>query len=280
MKKIILVTGASSGIGKATALQLISEGHRVYTVARRVEKMNDISEKGGFPIQMDITKEIDINYVVDTIIEKEGRIDVLFNNAGYAIYGAIEDIKIDEARRQFEVNLFGLANITQKVLPHMRSQKNGLIINTSSMGGKMYTPLGAWYHATKYALEGWSDCLRLEVAPFGIDVVILEPGAINTEFGDVMLQPMVDRSKGGAYEDLAKAVAEATGALYQKEGGSPVSLIANTVSKAIKASKPKTRYLVGKFAKPMVFIRKYFGDRIFDKAVMLQINQIIKKSTS
>ncbi len=277
MSKIILITGASSGIGKATALQLIHEGHIVYTAARRAEKMNDIAEKGGFSLQMDITKEADINYVVDTIIGKEGRIDVLFNNAGYAIYGAIEDIKIDEARRQFEVNLFGLANITQKVLPHMRSQKSGLIINTSSMGGKMYTPLGAWYHATKYALEGWSDCLRLEVAPFGIDVVILEPGAINTEFGDVMLQPMVDRSKGGAYEDLAKAVAEATGALYQKEGGSPVSLIANTVSKSIKTSKPKTRYLVGKFAKPLVFIRKYFGDRIFDKAVMLQINQIIKK---
>lgn len=280
MSKIILITGASSGIGKATALQLITEGHKVYTAARRIEKMNDIAEKGGFPLPMDITKEADINYVVDTIIKKEGRIDVLFNNAGYAIYGAIEDIKIEEARRQFEVNIFGLASITQKILPHMRSQKSGLIINTSSMGGKMYTPLGAWYHATKYALEGWSDCLRLEVAAFGINVVILEPGAINTEFGDVMLQPMVDRSKGGAYEDLAKAVAEATGALYQKNGGSPVSLIANTVSKAVKSVKPKTRYLVGKFAKPLVFIRTYLGDRIYDKAVMLQINQIIKKSKS
>ena len=172
MKKIILVTGASSGIGKESAKQLIKEGHTVYAAARRIEKMQDIKELGGYPMEMDITNEDDIQRIVDEIIEKEGKIDVLFNNAGYAIYGAVEDITIDEARRQFEVNIFGLASLTQKVLPYMRAKRSGTIINTSSIGGKIYSPLGAWYHATKHALEGWSDCLRLEVKQFNIDVVI------------------------------------------------------------------------------------------------------------
>jgi short-subunit dehydrogenase len=270
-KKTILVTGASSGIGKATAEKLITEGHTVYVAARRIEKMKELEAKGAIPIKMDLTNEEEIQACADLIIDKSGGLDVLVNNAGYAIYGAVENITIDEARRQFEVNIFGLASITKRFLPYMREKKSGTIINISSMGGKMYTPLGAWYHATKHALEGWSDCLRLELSPFGIDVVIIEPGIIETEFVDVMYQPMIDSAKGGPYEKFTNLIANASKKSYEPGKASPPSIIANTISKAVNDPKPKTRYVAGKMAKMLMFIRKYFGDRIFDKAVMSQV---------
>jgi short-subunit dehydrogenase len=270
-KKIILITGASSGIGKATALQLIKEGHTVYGAARRVEKMQELVEAGGHAIAMDITDEAQVKTGVQKVMDEQGRIDVLVNNAGYGLYGAVEDIPLEDARRQFEVNIFGLASITKEVLPHMRQQKSGQIINMSSMGGKMYTPLGAWYHATKHALEGWSDALRLELKAFNIDVVIIEPGVIATEFGDVMYEPMLEYSGNGAYADLANALAKATKATYEPSSASPPSVISDAISQAIKSDNPKTRYRVGKFAKPMVWIRNFLGDRIFDRAVMSQV---------
>ena len=267
MSKVILITGASSGMGKETAKQLIAEGHKVYTAARRIDNMTDLKQLGGFPIQMDITNEADIQKVVDTIIEKEYKIDILWNNAGYGLYGAVEDINIDDAKKQFEVNIFGLANLTQKVIPFMRKAKSGTIINTSSMGGKMYSPLGAWYHATKHALEGWSDCLRLELASFNIKVVILEPGIINTEFTDVMSAPMVKHSGKGAYSNMVNSIIKSTTTVKM----SPTSVISNTVSKIVNTANPKTRYRVGAWAKPMVWIRIYLGDRLFDKLIMSQI---------
>ncbi|TPN83027.1 oxidoreductase [Aquimarina algicola] len=271
-QKIILITGASSGIGKETAKTLINEGHIVYAAARRLQNMKDLKEIGGLPLQMDITEEQDIIKTVNTIIDNHKKIDILINNAGYAIYGAVEDTTISDARRQFEVNLFGLAKLTQLILPHMRNQKSGKIINISSIGGKMYTPLGAWYHATKHALEGWSDCLRLELKQFGIDVIIIEPGAIQTEFGDVMTAPMIKRSGNTAYKDLAEAIKKSTIDTYNKTGGgSPSSVIAKLILKSIKARRPKTRYSAGKYAKPLLFIRKYFGDRFFDKVIMSQV---------
>jgi len=270
-QKVVLVTGASSGIGKATAKRLIDDGYKVYVAARRVEQMKDLESLGATPLKMDITIEEDVQKVVDTIVAKDGGVDVLVNNAGYAIYGAVEDTSIEDARRQFEVNIFGLARLTQLVLPHMREQKAGKIINISSMGGKMYTPLGAWYHGTKHALEGWSDCLRLELKPFGIDVVIIEPGAIVTEFGNVMANPLVERSGKGPYARMANSVKQATDDMYEKGQGSKPEVIANVISKAVRAKKPKTRYAKGKFAKPMMFIRKWFGDRVFDKVVMSQV---------
>jgi short-subunit dehydrogenase len=208
-KQVIFITGASSGMGKDAALQLIKEGHIVYGAARRVQQMEDLTKAGGHALPLDVTDENSVKKAVDTIIKNEGRIDVLVNNAGYAVYGAVEDTTLDDARRQYEVNIFGLAAVTKAVLPHMREQHSGKIINISSMGGKMYTPMGAWYHSTKHALEGWSDCLRLELKPFGIDVVIVEPGIIKTEFADVMHQPLLDRSGSGPYAKMANAVAGA-----------------------------------------------------------------------
>ncbi|WP_435263498.1 oxidoreductase [Tenacibaculum sp. nBUS_03] len=272
MSKVILITGASSGIGKDAAIQLIKEGHKVYTAARRIEKMKELQEMGGFPMQMDVAKNEDVKNVVDQILQKDGKIDVLWNNAGYGLYGSVENISIAAAKKQFEVNLFGLANLTQKVLPYMRKAKSGTIINTSSMGGKMYTPLGAWYHATKHAVEGFSDCLRLETKQFNINVVVLEPGAIATEFGDVLTQPMLDNCKNTAYEPMAKLVAKTVNDSYHKpNGASPRSVITNIISKIVRSKKPKTRYRAGKWAKPMVWMRLYLGDRIFDKVIMNEV---------
>lgn len=268
MKQVILITGASSGIGKVSALQLLQEGHIVYGAARRVEQMQELVQAGGHVLKLDVSDEAQIVAGVAQVIAEQGRIDVLFNNAGYGLYGAVEDISIEDAKRQFEVNIFGLARITKEVLPHMRAQKAGKIINTSSMGGKMYTPLGAWYHATKHALEGWSDCLRLELKPFNIDVVIIEPGSIATEFGDVLTTPLLQNSGQGPYAKLANIMAKA---VQEQGAGSHPSVIAKVVSQAVAAKRPKTRYRAGKLAKLLVWIRVYLGDRIFDQVVMSQV---------
>lgn len=270
-KKVILITGASSGMGKEAARQLIQEGHRVYTLARRVDQMKDLATMGGFPMELDVTNEAAIHAVVEEIVHREGHIDVLWNNAGYGLYGSVEEIPVKEAIRQFEVNLFGLAAITQQVIPHMRKQNSGTIINTSSMGGKMYTPMGAWYHASKHAVEGFSDCLRLELKAFNIQVVVLEPGIIHTEFGDVMLENIGKYSLKGPYSNLTAKLIQATKALYDKGQASSPVVISQTISKIIQARRPKTRYRVGLWAKPMVWMRIYLGDRLFDKIVMSQV---------
>ncbi|MBD8525634.1 SDR family NAD(P)-dependent oxidoreductase [Pseudoxanthomonas sp. CAU 1598] len=183
----------------------------------------------------------------------------------------MEDIAIDDARYQFEVNLFGLARLTQLLLPAMRARGRGRIINISSMGGKVYMPLGSWYHASKHALEGWSDCLRLELKAFGIDVVVIEPGAIATEFGDVMVGPMLQRSGDGAYGRLANKLATATGETYASSKASRPQVIVDLLLKALRARRPATRYVGGLYARPMIFIRKWLGDRIFDRAVMSMV---------
>ncbi|MDX2001431.1 MAG: oxidoreductase [Chitinophagales bacterium] len=271
MKKVILITGASSGMGKASAKELIKQGHTVYTVARRVEQMQDLKALGGHPMEMDVTNETDIRQVVDTIIRKEGKIDVLWNNAGYGLYGSVEDVPMEEARKQFEVNLFGLAALTQIVVPYMRKAKSGTIINTSSMGGKLYTPMGAWYHASKHAVEGFSDCLRIELREFNINVVVLEPGIIRTEWSDIMLQNISKFSLKGAYASLTEKLVAASKKMAEQGQGSSPEVIANTILKIVASKRPKTRYLVGFMAKPMVWMRLNLGDRLFDKVLMSQL---------
>ena len=238
-QKVALVTGASAGMGKDFARALAQEGLIVYAAARRLSEMNDLRQLGIHPIKMDITKEQDIAHCVEVILAEHGQIDVLVNNAGFGLCGAVEDITLEEARYQFEVNLFGLAALTKKVLPGMRERRSGKIINISSIGGKIYSPLGAWYHATKHALEGWSDCLRLEVSQFGIDVVIVEPGAINTEFGNVMTQPMLDRSGHGSYAAMTRKMAKLQDEQYVEAKGSPPQVITDLILQAVKAKKPK-----------------------------------------
>lgn len=277
MNKVILITGASSGIGKNTALSLIKDGHVVYGAARRLEMMQDIIQAGGHAIKMDILKERNIDDVVNQIVKEQNRIDILINNAGYGLWGAVETISIAEAKRQFDVNIFGLAYLTKKIIPLMRKQKSGKIINMSSMGGKVYTPFGAWYHATKYALEGWSDCLRMELKNFGIHVILIEPGVIKTEFQDVMMDSTVERSIGTPYEKKLRALKKATQEMYARGIGSPPSTITKLIIKAINSNNPQRRYVGGLFAKPMLLIKKWFGDKIYEKAIMSQIKKAKKE---
>ena len=276
MQKVVIVTGASSGIGKATAMQLINEGHTVYGAARRVEKMSELVFAGGKAVAMDLTNRKQVHTEIQKIIKTEGRIDVLVNNAGYAVYGPIEEVSHEKAKEQFEVNLFGLAEATKGVLPAMRKQKSGSIINVSSIGGKIYGPMGAWYHATKHALEGWSDCLRVEVNPFGIDVVIVEPGVINTGFADAMDHKM-DVEDGGPYQAFKTAMTNMMKNTSNPKQSSHPSVIAQSISKAIKSKKPKTRYLAGKMAKQTLLARKLLSDKAFDKMFLRMVKNYGKQ---
>lgn len=188
-KKAILITGASSGMGFEAAKELASQGHSVYGAARRVERMAPLTEYGVHTIELDVTDEEACKDAVGRVVAERGRIDVLVNNAGYGSFGTIEDVEIDEARRQFDVNVFGLAALTKAVMPQMRERRSGTIVNVSSMGGRLVTFMGGWYHATKYAVEALSDALRMEAAEFGIDVVLIEPGGIKTELGEHRRRP-------------------------------------------------------------------------------------------
>lgn len=261
------MTGASSGMGKEIAKRLMLEGYQVYAAARQMEKMQDLVMLGATPLRMDISRDDEIRDAVGIVLKEAGGVDVLVNNAGFGLYGAIEDVGIDEARYQFEVNVFGTARLTQLLLPAMRRNGSGTIVNITSMGGKIYTLLGGWYHATKYALEGWSDCLRLELAPFGIKIVIIEPGLIETGFGDVMAEGLVKRSSNGPYAKLAQQVVRSTKEAYGHGRGTDPRVVADVVSKAIKTRKPRTRYAVGKYARALMILRKWLGDRMFDRVV-------------
>ncbi|WP_433165311.1 oxidoreductase [Kribbella sp. CA-247076] len=265
--KIILVTGASSGIGEATARKLHTLGHTVYGAARRVDRMAALAADGIRPIAMDVTDEDSTRAGVDRILAESGRIDVLVNNAGYGSYGALEDVPLSEARYQFEVNVFGAARLIQLVLPGMRAQGSGTIVNLSSMGGRIHTPLGGWYHGTKFALEALSDCLRLEVARFGVDVVLIEPGGIHTEWGGIAADNLRKVSASGPYAGQAEAMADAMDSERADRRSSPPTVVADAIARAVTARRPRTRYLVGFAAKPLVAARRILPDRAFDRLI-------------
>ena len=265
--KTALVTGASSGIGEATARKLQSLGFTVFGAARRTDRLKSLAADGIRALAMDVTDDEAMRGGIEQIIAETGRLDVLVNNAGYGSYGALEDVGVDEGRRQFEVNVFGAMRLAQLALPHMRTQGSGTIVNITSMGGKIYTPLGGWYHGTKFALEALSDCLRLEVKPFGIDVVIIEPGGIATEWGGIAADLVEETSGKGAYASQTKAVAKSLRSEANAKRNSPPSVIADAIGKAVTASKPKTRYAVGFGARPLIAARGLLGDRQFDTLI-------------
>jgi len=262
--RVALVTGGSSGIGEQTALRLREAGFEVYAVARRVDRMASLAAKGITVFGMDVTDDASMVSGIERIIAERGRIDVLVNNAGYGSYGAVEDVPIDEARRQFEVNLFGLARLIQLVTPHLRRQGSGRIINISSIGAVIYEPFGAWYHATKNAVEGFSDSLRVELAPFGIDVVIIRPAGILTEWNEISRRSLVETSKGGAYAGHAVSAAKRLESVDNKLMSSGPGVVARTIVKAATASRPKTRYATGRGARPIMAARRILPDRAFD----------------
>lgn len=262
-----LVTGASSGIGAATARKLHGLGYTVYGAARRLDRMKELADEGIRLLELDVTDEDSLRAGVQRILDETGRIDVLVNNAGYGSYGAVEEVPLSEARYQFEVNVFGAARLIQLVLPGMRAQRSGTIVNISSMGGKIYTPLGGWYHSTKFALEALSDCLRLEIKRFGIDVVLIEPGSIRTEWGDIAAGKLRETSGSGLYAAQADAMARSMDSESNDRRTSPPEVIADTIAKAVTARRPRTRYAAGFAAKPLIMLRHLLPARAFDTVI-------------
>jgi NAD(P)-dependent dehydrogenase (short-subunit alcohol dehydrogenase family) len=265
--KVALVTGGSSGIGECAVRELIDAGFTVYTAARRVERMQPLADAGAHVFEMDVTDDESMVSGVKRILAEQGRIDVLVNNAGYGSYGAVEDVPIDEARRQFEVNVFGLARLTQLVTPPMREQGAGRIINISSIGGKFYEPFGAWYHATKFAVEGFSDSLRLELRPFGIHVVIIEPGPILTEWSEIARDSLLERSGGTAYGKYARRAHKVLTEFDKPGRASKPEAVARKIRKAAIAKRPAPRYPVGRGARMITGSRDHLPDRFFDQVV-------------
>lgn len=272
--RVILITGASSGIGKATALKLQAQGNIVYGAARRIEKMTDLAAAGVHVLKLDVTDEKTLVAAVATIKAEQQRLDVLINNAGYGSYGALEDVPLAEGEYQFKVNVFGVMRLTQLVLPIMRAQHRGRIINVSSIGGKIYQPLSAWYMGTKHAIEGMSDALRMEVAPFGIDVSIIEPGGIKTEWAGIAEKKLLEVSGETAYHDQAVKVG-AMLSLFDQFASNP-GVIAKLMVRAVNDVKPKSRYHAGMSAGLALTGRHWLSDRQFDKMMTLAINGAAK----
>ena len=270
MKKVVLITGASAGIGKETAKLLAENGFMVYGAARRVEKMQDLKSAGVRLIEMDVTEENSMVKGVQEILNTEKRIDILINNAGYGSYGALEDVPLSEARYQFEVNIFGLARLCQLVIPTMRAQNSGKIINISSIGGSLGEPHGCWYHATKFAVEGLSDSLRMELKQFGIDVVIIKPGAIVTEWNTIARENMMKVSGNTVYKDLVQKHVKMFKKADDKIASQPI-VIAKVILKAALAQRPKTRYAAGAGAKVILFLKSILPDRMFDRIILSQM---------
>jgi NAD(P)-dependent dehydrogenase (short-subunit alcohol dehydrogenase family) len=276
MCRVAIVTGASAGIGAVTSRLLHERGFRVYAVARRSDRMAPLAALGIHTVRADITDEDDRAALVDRVVTESGRIDVLVNNAGYGSFGALEDVPLDEARRQFEVNVFGAARLCQLVLPHLRAQGSGRIINVSSVGARMYQPLGAWYHATKYALEGLSDCLRVELRPLGIDVVLIRPGGIATEFPRVAGERLLTTSGDGAYADYARRYAATLTA--EAKGISSPSVVARAIGRAATARRPRARYSVGRGAKAALLARWLLPDRAYDRLLVALFSALARWS--
>lgn len=267
MQQVALVTGASSGIGEATVRSLLGAGYTVYAAARRVERMAGLAHDGARLLALDVTDDASLTDGVGKVLAEAGRVDLLVNNAGYGSYGALEDVPIAEGRRQFEVNVFGLARLTQLLLPGMRERRSGTIVNVSSIGGKFYEPLGSWYHATKFAVEGLSDSLRIELRPFGVRVVIVEPGPILSEWSGIARTSLLETSSGGPYAKAARRVAATMKSADRPGMASPPEVVAEAILAAAQARKPAARYPVGRGAKPLMALRRLLPDRAFDLLV-------------
>ena len=267
--KIILLTGASSGIGYDTAVALAQQGHKVYAAARRVERMEPLRQYGIVPLKMDVTDEASMQEGVKTLLDAEGRIDVLINNAGYGYFGAVENVPMDDARNQLEVNVFGLARLCQLVLPTMRAQHSGRIINTASVAGRSVFYYGGWYHVSKYAVESLSDAMRMELQPFGIDVVIIEPGAIKTNWGIIAADHLIESSKGTAYEQTGTMMANNLRNMYLSNTISDPAVVRKAIVRAVNARRPCTRYRIGRMANAIVFFHWLLPTRWWDAFLRL-----------
>jgi NAD(P)-dependent dehydrogenase (short-subunit alcohol dehydrogenase family) len=266
MSEVVLITGASSGIGKAAAKLLLLRGYKVYAGARRVDNLKELEYLGARIMRLDVTEEDSLKSAVQSVIDGEGRLDILINNAGYGAHGAVEDIPMAEARRQFDVNLFGLARLTQLVLPAMRARGSGKIVNISSIAGKISMPLGGWYNASKHALEAYSDALRLEAGRYGIKVILIEPGAIKTEWDNVALVNLAKYSGSGPYAAMTEKLTSRFRAAYRKSAPGP-EVVAEVVLRSLRAARPAARYAVPFQSRVLLFLKRALPDRVWDAVI-------------
>jgi NADP-dependent 3-hydroxy acid dehydrogenase YdfG len=267
-QRIVLVTGASSGIGKAIAEYLAEKGYYVYATARSMNELEAMRSHNIESLQLDVTDGDVIHIAVEDIVASKGRLDVLINNAGYGIYGTVEGLTREQVRSAFDVNVFGLGQVTQAVLPLMRAQKSGTIVNISSVVGKVSTPVLDWYAATKHAVEALTDALRLEVKQFGIKVVLIEPGSIDTGFEDVAMATLNECNDPACYEEIRLRFSKLIRNGY--EGAPGPQVVVDQVYKAITADKPKARYTAGRDAKMYIAMKGLLSDGLFDRLVMSQ----------
>ncbi len=271
--RAVLITGCSSGIGRATAQRLAADGWKVYATARHPDTIADLRERGCETLALDVLDEDSMRRAVETVCEAEGAVGVLVNNAGYSQSGAVETVPPDAVRRQFETNVFGLIRMCQLSLPGMRAQHWGKIVNLGSMGGRLTFPGGGMYHATKYAIEAISDALRFEVRGFGVDVILIEPGLITTNFGQTAAASVGQAGESGPYAKFNRHVAKATEGVYQGPlrflGGGPEA-VADTIAGALQADRPKPRYPVTPSAHLMINQRRLSPDRLWDLIMRTQ----------
>ncbi|OLE35965.1 MAG: short-chain dehydrogenase/reductase [Actinobacteria bacterium 13_1_20CM_3_68_9] len=275
VSRAVLITGCSSGIGHATAAHLAERGWTVYASARRPESIADLAEKGCRTLALDVTDEGSMEAAVTVVEEAEGAVGALVNNAGYSQSGAIETVPLERIRAQFETNVFGLVRMCQLVLPGMRRQGAGRIVNVSSMGGRLTFPGGGAYHGTKHAVEALSDALRFELRGFGVDVVVIEPGLIKTRFGETAVGTIDAESPEGGdpYADFNAAVGAATAGVYEgplaRLGGGPET-VARVIERALDTRRPKTRYMVTPSARLALVQRRLLPDRAWDAFLRIQ----------
>lgn len=276
--KAVLITGCSSGIGRATALRLAQAGWTTYATARRAESLAELAEAGCKTMSLDVTDEASMRAAVERVEGECGAVGVLINNAGYSQSGAVETVPLDVARRQFETNVFGAMRLIQLVLPKMRAQRWGKIVNVGSMGGRLTFPGGGYYHATKHSLEALSDALRFELRGFGIDVILLEPGLITTEFGNAAAASMAQVASDGAdpYEQFNATVGAVTQGAYDgpmRRLGAGPEKVARTIERALGRRRAPTRIAITPSAKITIALRRLLSDRAWDAAMRQQFPQ-------
>jgi NAD(P)-dependent dehydrogenase (short-subunit alcohol dehydrogenase family) len=273
ISKAVLITGCSTGIGRTTAEHLASRGWNVYATARKPESIADLASRGCKTLALDVCDEASMRAAVQTVERAEGAVGVLINNAGYGLEGAFEEVPMADIRRQFETNVFGLIAMTKLVLPAMRRQRWGRVVNLSSMGGKLTFPGGAYYHATKHAVEALSDALRFEVKGFGIDVIVIQPGPIKTRFGDTAVGniAMPQDSPYAAFNVvLEKQIREAYEGGPMARFAAPPEAVAEVIEKSITATNPKTRYKITLAARVLMGLKSVLPDRAFDAFLRTQ----------